>query len=164
MFRCYNLHLLLLFIVCLCSPKFRRMQLFLWNLLGLVQDLPTDFNTHRCSSPLSKMAWYLFISYGINIYSRSLTVLDFPLVCQIREQSSKRIFILAHFQFRVLWFLSWTHVQKGRTSLYRIEYVVESIVMAHRRQVGGGKQRIGCVWKPGKQQFQEFNLSEPLLC
>lgn len=47
-----------------CMPlftKFRRMQLFLWNLLGLVQDLSTDINTHRCSSPLSKMAWYLFI-------------------------------------------------------------------------------------------------------
>lgn len=45
-------------------------------------------------------------------------------------------------------------MQKGRTSLYRMEYVVERIVIAHRRKVGGGKQRIVCVWKlegPGKQ-------------
>lgn len=88
MFRCYNLHLLL-FIVCPCSPKFRRMQLFLWNLLGLVQDLSTDINTHRCSSPLSKMAWYLFITYGINIRIFILIFTLDHLLCQTFHQYVK---------------------------------------------------------------------------
>lgn len=62
MFRCYNLHFLLLFIVCPCSLSLEECNCsfgIYWDWSRISPQIL--INTHRRSSPLSKMAWHLFI-------------------------------------------------------------------------------------------------------